>query len=1145
MPIIDKKPFKPNPIPDNVKPDDDVFYLDLTNEIFTSHDAFMDRYLFCNSLVWTCGRTGKSGLTYKEALDSEQSQNTAKKKKKPGRKPASASQDDETNNSLSRDPSDTSKVKSKNKSDTSTNPNNNTGTTTTTTSNNENGDNGDQPPVKKKKKKYPYDPKKYSMPVPEGFDPSLLTPTGKIDGRKLKSKKNKTLAEELLSTSIVSAPKSPGKKGKKSKKMDETKRKEDEAKRKEEESKKKAQMQAELAKERELEAKRKKEAAALARQLERQKKDEERKKAAAWLANWEKKCEDLERDDLRRLPQPTPVNCDLPERLFGDAIFIMEAIYNFHDLYNFSEIYPDGMMSFDTLEEILIDKQEEGALGTLLMFLLKTIFFTQPTKDGYGLDDDSTIQQQQHHQQPQPQDSTRSSPVEINANSNMNGKDDVKMMSENDEDDVDRHSHDRLGGSEADEEDEEEEEDDKYNVNMNDLIGSAIKAAQEIKKSFNKPLPEMELTPQNVTEILRLHLLQSGSFPKGRTIYNGWYSSREDPGLWLCMQEPDLIKKLGEDTVYDLEIEERIKVLHTLIYQLLTFIKSRVYMEMASDQLTELRKSYRKEAADYARWDRENCVKRMQPPKRKNDQQVGSTSTFNATSTTNNTHTSDKTTSNQADHHQAIKPSDHSHQNGNGGTNHLAQHTQLMLEGDDETMIDEPDANHKASNELRTNLKSCLKSNGTNNDVSTINNNNNNDNDPESGAGQHQQAGKKKITFKTAPNTSNTKLNGAIDENGGGGGGQQQQDEDDDVDMKMEPIGGHNSHDDDEVKNLALVGGDQEQSYEELERAYQQNTVDYEDYQREKAIRLEQLNQTLLDIRINLRNNQSVYAVHPIGRDRAYRRYWLFQSLPGLFIEQEDEFVGKCLPSPTPLESRYKKLFGKDNPLMHPNEADLIRTKTCDVACSTEPIDLMTTQTTTTTTSSIKNEPNSDDLGQAKEQHDPQDRKQEIKQEKPDTKQQEAARTGDQHQVDMKDENQISDRLVNGGALVDGHDGGEQEATAAAAAVDSLITDEMNYCTGDEESCLIHGKKRTGQPKWWFYHQPDSIDRLIESLNRRGHRESELHDILAAESSILKPRIAECPAYKLNKDILEQSGIRRSRRLRVKGSKRRGRKDYD
>merc|ERR1711994_672305 len=37
-----------------------------------------------------------------------------------------------------------------------------------------------------------------------------------------------------------------------------------------------------------------------------------------------------------------------------------------------------------------------------------------------------------------------------------------------------------------------------------------------------------------------------------------------------------------------------------------------------------------------------------------------------------------------------------------------------------------------------------------------------------------------------------------------------------------------------------------------------------------------------------------------LGRDRAYRRYWVSDSVPGLYVEHDDENVGECLPQPTP-----------------------------------------------------------------------------------------------------------------------------------------------------------------------------------------------------------------------------------------------------
>ena len=38
-----------------------------------------------------------------------------------------------------------------------------------------------------------------------------------------------------------------------------------------------------------------------------------------------------------------------------------------------------------------------------------------------------------------------------------------------------------------------------------------------------------------------------------------------------------------------------------------------------------------------------------------------------------------------------------------------------------------------------------------------------------------------------------------------------------------------------------------------------------------------------------------------LGRDRAFRRFWVVDSIPGLYIEHDDEFVGDCFSQPTPV----------------------------------------------------------------------------------------------------------------------------------------------------------------------------------------------------------------------------------------------------
>ncbi|NXS94726.1 BAZ1A protein, partial [Jacana jacana] len=57
--------------PADLRPDERVFYCRVTNEIFRDYDDFFERTILCNSLVWSCAVTGKPGLTYQEALESE------------------------------------------------------------------------------------------------------------------------------------------------------------------------------------------------------------------------------------------------------------------------------------------------------------------------------------------------------------------------------------------------------------------------------------------------------------------------------------------------------------------------------------------------------------------------------------------------------------------------------------------------------------------------------------------------------------------------------------------------------------------------------------------------------------------------------------------------------------------------------------------------------------------------------------------------------------------------------------------------------------------------------------------------------------------------------------------------------------------
>ena len=72
MPLLNKQKFVKKPIPADLKPDEEIFYSKLTQEIFRDYDEYFERTILCNSLVWTCNLSGKTGLTYAEAVESEE-----------------------------------------------------------------------------------------------------------------------------------------------------------------------------------------------------------------------------------------------------------------------------------------------------------------------------------------------------------------------------------------------------------------------------------------------------------------------------------------------------------------------------------------------------------------------------------------------------------------------------------------------------------------------------------------------------------------------------------------------------------------------------------------------------------------------------------------------------------------------------------------------------------------------------------------------------------------------------------------------------------------------------------------------------------------------------------------------------------------
>ncbi|CAM6129493.1 unnamed protein product [Calypogeia fissa] len=71
MPLLKRKPYSLEPPPRDLKPDEPVYQVRHTKEIFRDYEEYLRRMHLYRKRQWTCKVTGKQNLTYEEALVSE------------------------------------------------------------------------------------------------------------------------------------------------------------------------------------------------------------------------------------------------------------------------------------------------------------------------------------------------------------------------------------------------------------------------------------------------------------------------------------------------------------------------------------------------------------------------------------------------------------------------------------------------------------------------------------------------------------------------------------------------------------------------------------------------------------------------------------------------------------------------------------------------------------------------------------------------------------------------------------------------------------------------------------------------------------------------------------------------------------------
>ncbi|XP_018577816.1 bromodomain adjacent to zinc finger domain protein 1A isoform X2 [Anoplophora glabripennis] len=587
MPLLKKKVFEKQSIPDFLRDDEEVFYCEITNEIFRDYEEFSERMFLCNSMVWTCSMTGKSNLTYQEALESEENAKQSLKEFPIELRIPILFLASKTQRSSFGDMAEDVFMYAKDRYFIGEN------LETSFTGNkwkdshvlqviapteeqlgsiNRNGTNSDRhywPPANLFK---------YEIEHLDADDNDIseimIVDCNQIRRKKgvFNREKSKLFLKQYVEQDekgmfVIKTPILEDfgiNKMKFDQIFDGPLPNFDKSKRLEKIPNGKKQKQETLAKylmknnttvtsiniENKLDAKQKKynlleqmkkreEEFKVWRQMKeeeklalKKKQKEESLKIASYLKEWNKIKDDLDLEDQKKLPVPMPVKSKVPDKYFGDMLMVMEFVETFSKLLSTKDFFPSGF-TLEIMERALIEKEVAGPLTDIIQMFLTALF---------NLQDEESTQYR----------------------TSIENTTDIK---------------------------EEELPD---NLSLTEATRLATLASSWSNKYQGLPLGRLPLYSVTVSEILRLHLLSSGARindtgAKWRYAQRGGYTSEDDPGLHLRLHQPHILKALAFHNVVQLPISDKLQILACLTNQLLTYADVRDIVEERLEKIKQLK----------------------------------------------------------------------------------------------------------------------------------------------------------------------------------------------------------------------------------------------------------------------------------------------------------------------------------------------------------------------------------------------------------------------------------------------------------------------------------------------------------------------------------------------------------------------------
>jgi len=1023
MPLLRKQPFERVKPPTGLKAEDECFHCEATNEVFTDYEAFFDRTILCNSLVWSCSLTGKSNLTYEEAIESEEK---AKKrisnlprplkkgllwltnKTKRGRlgeivddvydwsksryfvgetieavissqwceskitrviAPTEAeikadaeeiteveqdgspkkSEDDEITE-VEKDGSPKKKVEAVEKPKISNPP--------------------DHLYKYEVEETEPDDEDMVELHVIEADDIKrekgvltrdklslYLKNVVELDGAvfKLKSKGIKIYNLDTLQiTDIFAGPepvfeesirkigvmvnkkkgqftldgwatsnKGKAEKGEK-KPIQEKKEKEKKVKPDPPPKPKKQtpeELEAEMKKLREAQAKYREEMRIKAEEMkkkrieeklkEKERKTEEKRLVKEIMQEWNSRKEDLDIEDHKDLPKPTPVRCRIPNHLVGDFLAILEFLNSFSDILEVKDSYPGTGVTFAELESALVETEApDGAFYDIMSFMLVTLFDLQLEEE-----------------------------EEARADTDKTATDEV---------------HEGITGK---------------NLEIANAIRAATNTHLYTKKNLGLTLREIHLDQWSITEILRLHMESSGAY-RGNNLRNWRYQQRggwvlqDDPGFQFCMENPQILASLHEKSIFDLGVTEKTKLLIAMMNQMLSFAGVRDEIDTRMENFFEARQELKDATTE------EN--KRLRELKQEE-------------------------------------------------WNRVKEERQKVME--ERLKEAESKKNEREKKLVEDEKKEVIET--------------------------------KKEEDAPAPRPT-----------------RQQE------------------------AALTLTARQQEAALAAKEKEEQDKLMEEENLKADWVVREAKLNNAISEY-------QRGYSVQCLGRDRAFRRFWVFDSVPGVFVEHDDDLIGECREEPTPWNPE-----AVVEPL---NEEQATKKAREMMEAKNEAVPASPSSDKENKSGLVLNTGPNLSVGEVAKTYG----------KKPPVLKQKVLGTSNGSLAVQKVE---EPKPMDTSETVD-------EATEVVEVKVAPEHPPWGRCLANGEECPVHSNILP-RAHWAFYSTMEEIDELVEGLNPRGIREGELKDKLLVERERIDQRVKKC---KVDQLVVSEEEVEKLEKCQLQG----------